>query len=73
MLIEELSETIHSASKDLYRNQPNTPFKEKMDHFAEELADAQLMIDEFVYFFDLDIAVQYFRSVKVQKLEELLK
>jgi len=72
MLIEECSELIHSVSKDLYRNFPEIS-KKRLLHFAEEIADTQLMIDEFIYHFNLEKDVEYFRMLKCKRLEELLE
>lgn len=73
MLIEESAELIKSASKDFYRNYPIRDLKTRMKSFAEELADVQLMLDEFIYYFNLSDDVKYFRILKIKRLEKLLE
>ena len=72
MLVEECSELIQSASKDMYRNVPERTSKERLQHFAEEIADVQLMLDEFIWRFNLEEDVKYFRMEKRARLEKLL-
>jgi len=77
MLAEEASELAVAA---LHLNRTTKDKTKAILSFAEELADAQFMIDEFMYyfkendvqgkrFFDL---VQQFRACKELKLEALL-
>ena len=72
MLIEECSELIQSVSKDLYRNDPVRPLKERLDHFAEEMADVQLMIDEFTWRYSLEKEVNSWRLKKERSLYDKL-
>jgi L-lactate utilization protein LutB len=73
MLIEECSELIKSVTKlsRISRNQEE--YNIKVKNFEEELADAQLMIDEFIYYFELGDRVKEVRKKKLKRLEELFK
>jgi len=72
MLIEECSELIQATSKNLYRKHPAICLKERLDNFAEEMADTQLMIDEFIDYFNLQEPVKYYRMLKCKRLEKRL-
>ena len=80
MLVEELNE-LSVASLHLLRNLKD---KEKaLEHFAEEIADVQFLIDEMLYYFKKQIisatteetffeAVIRYRKQKEKRLEYLL-
>jgi hypothetical protein len=48
------------------------PLKERLDHFAEELADLRLMIDEFEWRYQLQEDMVYWRLKKEDRLDKLL-
>lgn len=73
MLIEECAELIQATNKDMLRNDPERSLRERFEHFAEELADTQLMIDEMIYRFELKSDIEYWRMVKLERVEKLLK
>jgi hypothetical protein len=73
ILMEECAEVIQSCSKDLLRNTEKRTLKERFDHFAEEIADARLMMDEIAWQYNLEPDIEYFRSIKTQRLEKLLE
>ncbi len=73
MLIEECSELIKSCSKDMWRNFPDKPLKERLHNFAEELTDVQLMIDEFIWRYMLQDEVDKIRTEKLERLVNILK
>jgi len=80
MLVEELNE-LSVASLHLLRNLKD---KEKsLEHFAEEIADVQFLIDEMLYYFKKRVisevteetffeAVVRYRKLKEKRLEYLL-
>ena len=80
MLVEELNE-LSVASLHLMRNLKD-PYK-SLEHFAEEIADVQFLIDEMLYYFKhkkvsidtmetfFDAVVRY-RKTKEKRLEYLL-
>lgn len=72
MLMEESAELTQATTK-LFRVAGNPNFNEKLSHFAEEIADIELMIDEFVDFWSLQELVQAWRSKKLERLKEILK
>lgn len=63
--IEELSELIKEICK----------FKRGFDngeHLAEEVADVEIMCEQLRFIFDLDAKVDYFKNLKLKRLEERL-
>lgn len=77
MLAEEALELSHAAIKVWRGKDPD------LEHLAEEIADTQFMIDEFLYYFTNhpELAMQpslvrrvgVYRQLKRERLERLLK
>jgi hypothetical protein len=57
----------------MMRKDEERTLKQRLEHFAEEIADVELMIDEFTWKFGLGPDIDYFRSVKTQRLKTLLE
>jgi len=69
MLVEELNE-LAVASLHLLRTLKDK--NESLEHFAEEIADVEFMIEEMKYYFKNEQKVKLYRVMKEKKLEGLL-
>lgn len=70
MLVEELNE-LSVASLHLLRNLK--PKEESLEHFAEEIADVEFLLDEMKYYFQNVPLIVKYRKLKEQKLKGLLE
>jgi len=69
MLVEESNE-LSVAALHLLRNLKKKQLS--LEHFAEEIADVQLLIDEMLYYFKLAPLVAKYREMKEKRLEKRL-
>lgn len=70
MLVEESNELSVAA---LHFMRDAKPKAESLDHFAEEIADVQLMIEEMMYYFQIVPMVARHRKEKEKRFEEILQ
>lgn len=70
MLVEELNE-LGVASLHLLRNLKSK--EESLEHFAEEIADVEFLLDEMKYYFQNVSLIAKYRKLKEKRLEGLLE
>lgn len=71
IMFEEMSELQKELCKYLRSAYPRNI--EIVAHIAEEIADVEIMLEQMKLLFEIDNAVEKFKSVKVERLKERLK
>jgi len=68
MLAEECSELTVASLHLLRHSKIYLP----LEHFAEEIADVELLIEEMKYYFNLHDTVKKYRKIKEKRVEKKL-